>query len=170
MRRSLLLVLAVTFCTSTAFGQKQREVMVVHPDVVVKNRSGDKVPVGLGDVLTVTSEKDGFLWVPRLNGWAPKEDTLDVKDAVQLFSATIKEKPSAQAWHHRAKAWYALGRYQKAIDDFDQAIAIARTKRLSDRSDDKDRMVSLQINRANAYRELGKADRAIQGYTSALSL
>ncbi|MFK7821813.1 MAG: tetratricopeptide repeat protein, partial [Planctomycetaceae bacterium] len=123
-----------------------------------------------GDVLTVTSEKDGFLWVPRLNGWAPKEDTLDVKDAVQLFSATIKEKPSAQAWHHRAKAWYALGRYQKAIDDFDQAIAIARTKRLSDRSDDKDRMVSLQINRANAYRELGKADRAIQGYTSALSL
>lgn len=174
MRRELVTA-CVGFSTlfivaDAATAQSSKQVMVVQPGIIVKNRDGSEVPVGLGEVLTVTTEKKDWLWVPRLNGWAPKKDTLDLKDAVQLFSATIKEEPTVQAWHHRGKAWFALGRYQKAIDDFDQAISIAEVKRLKDRSRDKERKVALLINRANALRELGKAPEAIRGYTRALDL
>ncbi len=152
-----IVILAVCLI-GTASAQAPKQVMVVQPDVVVKNRAGKKVKVGLAQVLTVTIEKDDFLWVPAMKGWAPKEDTIALSDAVQFFSASIKEKPTAQAWHHRGLAWAALGQHEKAIRDFDQAILL------------ESRSVALRVNRANSYRETKNLDGAIRDYNRALEV
>lgn len=135
-----------------------RRIMVIQEDVVVKSRSGVSVPVGLGQVLTITKEKKDWVWVPRLKGWAPKEDTIDLDDAVAYFATAIKEKPTSQAYHHRALAWAALGQFEKAIRDYNSAIGIAPTS------------ANLHINRGNAYRDSNRQSQAIIDYNKALEL
>ncbi len=134
-----------------------RRVMVIQEDVKVKSRSGVKVPVGLGQVLAITKENEDWVWVPRLKGWAPKEDTIDLDDAVAYFSAAIKEKPTSQAYHHRALAWAALKQYEKAIRDYNSAIGIKPS-------------ANLHINRGNAYRDSQRESQAIIDYNQALQL
>lgn len=151
--------LVTLLCLSeTSSAQEARQVMVVQSDVVVKNRDGSKSPVGLAEVLTVTEEKPDWLWVPSLRGWVPKKDTIAMSDAVQYFSAAIKEKPTAQAWHHRGLAWAALGQHEKALRDFNQAIAI------------DSRSVAIRVNRANSHTQLENLDSAIRDYNRALEI
>ncbi len=136
--------------------QEVTPVIVISPGVEVRNRDGDRVPAGLGEVLNTTVQKDGWRWVPSHRGWVAAKATLPLPEAVRTFSAAIQARPTAEAWHHRGLAYAALGEYRKAIADFDQAIAM------------DPKSAALRVNRGNAYRDSGELDKALRDYNAAL--
>lgn len=46
-------------------------------------------------------------------------------EALEAFSKSLEIKPSAETWNNRGTAFNDLGRYDEAIRDFNQAIALA---------------------------------------------
>ncbi len=158
--RTTILFLCLTIVGTAAPIEPQTKVtkvMVIQPEVTVKNRDGRKMPVSLGQILETTVRKKDWVWVPRLRGWAPTKDTIDLKDAVAYFTAAINNKRTSQAYHHRALAWVALERRSKALTDFDEAIRIKPN-------------AALHINRGNTYRDMENEDAAVRDYNKALQL
>lgn len=158
MRHLCLLVCLLTFCVSPALGQStESRVMVIQPDVKVRNRDGREVSVTLGQVLRTSVTKPDWYWIPRLRGWLQSKDALPLAKCYDYFTTVIRANPTAQAYHHRALALVALDRRTEALSDFNAAIGLKPNS-------------SLYINRGNAYRDLEKQQEAIRDYNQALQL
>ncbi|MDP7085880.1 MAG: tetratricopeptide repeat protein [Dehalococcoidia bacterium] len=84
--------------------------------------------------------------------------TLD-RDPLPRRATAIRLDPDdALAYNNRGNAYYYLGEYQRAIQDYDKAIQLDPDYRMA------------YFNRGNAYDDLGQYQRAIQDYDKACSL
>lgn len=87
------------------------------------------------------------------------------KDDVTLWSRAIELKPhfSGRMYFERATAFEHRGEFHKALEDMNEAIAIAARKK-------RPNMEELYFKRAHIHTRLGDVDRAAADYNHALSL
>lgn len=82
------------------------------------------------------------------------------KDSITLWSHEIKLYPDSAfvAYGNRGVAYYEIGMYREAIDDYTAAVNINHY------------FVPAYNNRGNAFRMLGDLDKAISDYTKAVEI
>ena len=90
--------------------------------------------------------------------WDGKQYT-NPTQAVKYLSNAIKlQKDNAEIYNNRGTAYYNLGQYQHAIEDYSEAIRI------------KPDYVLAYFNRGNAYAALRQYQRTIEDYNQVFSL
>ena len=90
---------------------------------------------------------------------ATYERNKDWQDAITLWSDVIAKNPQAPRAHtNRGLRYLNLGKHQRALDDFNRALALESNSAQS------------YINRANANGQLGKYARAIEDCARAIGL
>ena len=114
------------------------------------------------------------------------------KDSLTLWNDVIAQFPVAFAYNHRGVAYHAKGDYDRAINDYTQAIALDPNYAVAynnrglayTSNDNNDRAINdytqaimldpryaqAYTNRGVAYHAKGDYDRAISDYTQAISL
>ena len=152
--------------------------------------SQGKVP--LGTVYRYTEEKDGWLFVPRMNAWLRSDQVVPIEKAEVHFTAVIAEKPEAEAYHHRGIARLAVNNAEESIADLSEAIrqglkssavhvnrgnALYKKGNLEAALDDYNRAIQIDEknplaynNRALTWAAMGNLERAIQDATHAIRL
>ena len=78
--------------------------------------------------------------------------------AIEHYNRSIELKPAADAYQHRAIAYYDQGDYPEAVADFDEALKL------------KPQSAEALNNRAWVYYKAGDADRALQDANRAVQL
>lgn len=109
-----------------------------------------------GTVLRYSKENGPWLMIPRYGGWIKRDVGQPLEKADDFFSRIIRDKPTAEAFHHRGVVRSELGRYADAIADFNEAI----------QRDGKNS--AMFVNRAIAQMRAGHKDEALKDFTSAL--
>lgn len=79
-------------------------------------------------------------------------------EALEAFSKSLDIKPSAETWNNRGTIFNDLGRYDEAVRDFDQAIALAPD------------FLGAFHNRGNSLVLAGRIDEAESAYDLALKI
>jgi tetratricopeptide (TPR) repeat protein len=82
----------------------------------------------------------------------------DFPGAIEDFSHVIALKPSAEAYNYRGTAYFWLQQYQKALEDYQQAITLDKTLAIA------------YYNRAYVYLELGNKAAAIADFKQGATL
>lgn len=157
---------------------------------------GDKSVAELSELTyTVLDEQDGFLKVRDCarSAWFPKSKAVLAEDAVDYFTDTITQKPSAPDYYkRRAAAWEARGEIDAAIKDLDEAIRLDpkghtywnnrgllhfQQGEIDQALKDFDEAIRLKpgyanafANRAAVFSQMGQQDRAIKDYDEAIRL
>ncbi len=147
-----------------------------------------------GDVLTIVEEREAnYLIVTHSGsqGVVDKVNAVKVAESGEIYSQLIKEHPQEGRYYTmRASSWWALGKPEKAIEDFDKAIELgyeqahayaSRGMFLASRGDfakaieDYNRALELDledqsplVNLAAAKMNLKNYDEAIADYTKLL--
>jgi tetratricopeptide (TPR) repeat protein len=80
------------------------------------------------------------------------------KNSIELFNHALQVTNSAFAHNARGDAYYKLGQYQQAIEDFNQAILL------------KPYYANAYHSRGTAYAELGQYKRALENFNEAIRL
>ncbi len=80
------------------------------------------------------------------------------KEAIAAYGEAIKIKPHPWAYYNRGNTYADLQEYQKAINDFTQALGI------------QPNLASAYNNRALAYTDLQEYQKAINDYTQAIAI
>ncbi|MCA9109971.1 MAG: tetratricopeptide repeat protein [Planctomycetaceae bacterium] len=119
-------------------------------------KSQGKVP--LGTVYRYTEEKDGWLFVPRVNAWVRSDQVVPIERSESHFNAILNEKPNAEALQHRGVARLAQNETAKALEDFTEAIRLGLTTS------------SVFVNRGNAYYQLNDFRAAMDDYNRAIEI
>jgi tetratricopeptide (TPR) repeat protein/protein involved in polysaccharide export with SLBB domain len=90
----------------------------------MENRVVGVIPRG-ASLKIEEANKSGYqvLW-KGTSGWIAKEDVLSPDDAIKSFDRAIKKKPQACDYCGRGNAWYEKKCYDKAIDDYNEAIRL----------------------------------------------
>lgn len=85
------------------------------------------------------------------------------EDAIKEYSILIEEQPSPAVFSQRGWAYWRIGKYQKALDDFNKAITSAKTdgNRASHRS---------YLGRALTYFRCGEYDKVVPDCTAVLAV
>src|SRR5882724_8577624 len=126
MRRvsSIVALMLVGFFSAPAFAQKAGDCVVVLRNTQVK--VGDKVLQTLppGQHVAVFAVQGEWLWVSReTTGWLASQDVAVPAKAVEFFSEQIGRNPcDADAFIARGNAKLCDGRFDAAIDDFNEAL------------------------------------------------
>jgi len=91
------------------------------------------------------------------------------------YDKIIEFNPTHSAFTQRAIALYALGRFEEAVTDFEDAITLLRHR--VDRTKSDEEVVRFEAylslahnNRGSALQETGQVMRAIEDYTEAIHL
>lgn len=153
-------------------------------------KSQGKIP--LGTIHEYTEERDGWLFVPRVNAWVRSDRVVPIERSEAHFTAVIEEKSNAEAFHHRGIARQALKETDKAIADLSEAIRLGlktsavfvnRGNSLQAKGDfraamdDYNRAIEIDPENALAYHNralvwaaIGNLDRAIEDSTHAIRI
>ena len=83
-------------------------------------------------------------------------DQENFQEAIAEYDQAIQLYPKSEAYNHRGNAYFDLGRLDRAVEDYDAAIA----------SDGH--YFRAYNNRGVVYARLGQLDRAIDDYTQAI--
>lgn len=118
--------------------------------------SQGKIP--LGTVYRYTEEKDGWLFVPRVNAWVRSDQVVPIERAEMHFTAVLDEKPEAEAYHHRGIARLARNDPERSVADLSEAI-----KRGLESS-------AVYVNRGNALNAQGNLEAALDDYNRAIQI
>lgn len=82
----------------------------------------------------------------------------DFRGAVEDFTQVIRLEPTAETYNYRGTAYFWLQEYNKAIEDYQQAIALNPS------------LAVAYFNRGYAYLELGNKLEAIKDFSKGASL
>jgi tetratricopeptide (TPR) repeat protein len=89
-------------------------------------RASDVATLGLSDYV-VLRERDGWLQVRHrgIIGWLKKDQAVLLQNAVGYFTERLRQNgKDADAYAARAWAWHLHGENDKALRDYDRAIAL----------------------------------------------
>ncbi|MCA9045695.1 MAG: hypothetical protein KDA69_15315, partial [Planctomycetaceae bacterium] len=91
---------------------------------VTRVMQGDTPTVSLkpGQLMTFTKANGDWRYTPEFRGWVSVRDVIPLEKSIDYFSKIIGEQPSSAAFHHRAIAQIALGNFENALSDMNQAI------------------------------------------------
>ncbi len=112
----------------------------------------------LGTVYRYTEEKDGWLFIPRVNAWVRSDQVVPIERADAHFTAVLKEKSDAEALHHRGIARQALGESEKSVADLAEAIQLGL------------KSSAVFVNRGNALYKLGNLRGALDDYNRSIEI
>jgi tetratricopeptide (TPR) repeat protein len=87
-----------------------------------------------------------------------RENHSSLKKAIEYLNNAIKLQSDAAIYYNRGMAYYYLGQYQRATEDYSEAIRL------------KPDYVDAYNNRGIAYYDLGQYKRAIEDYSVAIRL
>ncbi len=147
-----------------------------------------------GDLLTVVEEREeDYVIVTHdgTRGAVDKVNAVKLAESTDIYTELIERNPTEGRYLTlRASAWWALGKSEKAVEDFDQAIKLgyqephayssrglfhASLGNFDKAIADYDKALELDpegvaplINRAAVYMAQGKPTKAIDDYTAAL--
>ncbi|MEZ5940080.1 MAG: tetratricopeptide repeat protein [Planctomycetaceae bacterium] len=127
---------------------------------VTRVMQGDTPTVTLkpGQLMNFTKSNGDWRYTPEFRGWVSVRDVVPLEKSIDYFSKLIAEKPSSAAFHHRAIANIALGKFDDALSDMDRAI------------EGGDKSTYAYVNRGIVHRELEKTDLAIEDFTQAAAV
>jgi tetratricopeptide (TPR) repeat protein len=130
--------LAVTLLvTAVSSGQEQqswvgRRVLLRTDGVRIGHTDSNGQPVYVGELTDmcyrVLGEADGWLRVRQCgaDGWFSKENAVLLEDAVAYFTDRLRGNGrDALAYAHRGRAWQEQGSFDRALQDYDDAIRTA---------------------------------------------
>ncbi|MEM9586319.1 MAG: tetratricopeptide repeat protein [Planctomycetota bacterium] len=183
--------------TSTSTAQLASQEPVV-ARVEMRLADGDKLIdiIEQGDLLTVIEDRGDDYVIQTHDGTrgaVAKVNAVKLAESTDVYGELIARNPKEGRYHTlRASAWWALGKTQRALEDFDLAIekgytaAHAYTSRglfhasmrqYDEAIADYSRAMEIEpdaiaplINRAAAHVSAGRFDEAIQDYTDAIKL
>lgn len=163
--RFLVLISSVALSanTSVATAQSAKEakpykVIVVGEKATLRAGNKTLAPLGLGEILTISKQKDGWLFSPIRLGWVKADHTLPLDKAIGIFSRKLREKPTAEFYHHRGLAYQARNEHKEAINDFTAALKLAPG------------YTSIYNNRGKSWHAIGSANNAIADFSKAIKL
>ena len=159
----ILLIAAALFVVFTrpAVAQKVGDIVVViKKDATLMDSDKVVLRPGRGITLTVRQVKDRWFLVSRLGrrGWIHGDHIAKPNDAIKVFTAAIRRKPSSEIYNARGMIWQHKGEYDIAIKDYNEAIRI------------NPESSSAYNNRGNCYLIKKKYDKAIADYGEALRI
>ncbi len=189
-----LMIAGATLTPLTISAATPQEPVVAR--VEMKLTDGDKVTdvIEKGDLLTVIEEREDdyvILTHDGSRGAVDKVNAVRLAESTDIYSDLIERNPTEGRFLTlRASAWWALGKTEKAVEDFDQAIKLgyeephayssrglfhASVGDFDKAIADYDKAMELDpeaiaplINRAAVHMAQGDADKAIDDYTAAL--
>ncbi len=189
-----LMIAGVTLPALTTLAAPPQEPVVAR--VEMKLTDGEKVTdvIEKGDLLTVIEEReDGYVILTHdgSRGAVDKVNAVRLAESTDIYSDLIERNPDEGRFLTlRASAWWALGKSEKAVEDFDQAIKLgyeephayssrglfhASIGNFDNAIADYNKALELDpesiaplINRAAVYMAQGEVEKAIGDYTAAL--
>lgn len=115
-----------------------------------------------GDLLTVLEEREDdyvILTHDGSNGAVDKVNAVRIAESESIYTDLINRNPDEGRYYTlRASAWWALGKTEKALADFDKAIALGYEE------------AHAYTSRGLFHAEVGNFDEAIADYDKALEL
>ncbi|GAA5506947.1 tetratricopeptide repeat protein [Novipirellula caenicola] len=166
--------------------------------VEMKLTDGEKVTdvIEKGDLLTVIEERDEdyvILTHDGSRGAVDKVNAVRLAESTDIYTDLIEQHPDEGRFLTlRASAWWALGKTEKAVEDFDQAIELgykephafssrglfhAAIGNFDKAIADYNMAIELDpesiapfVNRAAVHMAQGKVEKAIEDYTAALKI
>lgn len=135
-----------------------KRVMVVRWTAELKSRADMVARARLGNVFLVDQVQDKWLWIKGKQGWIKKSDVVAYDRAIEHFTAAINRSPTSQAYQQRGIAWAVMKQLDRAVADFDAAIARDPGN------------VSALNERGNAHRKTGQLDQAIADFNEVIRL
>jgi tetratricopeptide (TPR) repeat protein len=158
---SLCVLLSVSLLTAQDVGDVV--VVTVEKSAELTDDDGEAVTtVPTCAHLVVVRANDEAYWVRNqanyLAGWIRKDQVVPVERAVEFFSQQIREDLTSRSHRYRGIAYMERGEYEKAIEDFTEAIRL-----------DPNRPDAWNF-RAGCYRHLGRYDEAIADCDEAIRL
>lgn len=115
-----------------------------------------------GDLLTVLEEReDDYVIVTHdgSKGAVDKVNAVRIAESSQIYTELIERHPDEGRYYTlRAAAWWALGKVEQALADFDQAIEMGYTESHA------------YTSRGLFHAEMGNFDQAIADYNQSLEL
>jgi len=136
---------------------KDQRVMVVHPSVELKTGRNVVGHARLGELLEVSKVSGDWLWIESRRGWINRSQVVLSDRAIEYFTQRIDRSASSETHHQRGIALVALGQFEKAVMDFDEAI----------RQDSRN--LAAYNDRGNALSKIGKFDRAISDFSTLIA-
>lgn len=157
----LLAISAVIFSAS-AFAAPPQEPVVARVEMQLTD--GDKVidVIEKGDLLTVLEEKDDVYVIythDGAKGALDKVNAVKIAEATQIYTDLILRDPSVGRYYTlRASSWWALGKTEKAQEDYNRAIELGYEE------------AHAFVSRGLFFASQGKHDEAIDDYNRAIKL
>jgi tetratricopeptide (TPR) repeat protein len=138
-------------------------------------------------VYRVLGEKDGWLRVRQRSaaGWFPKESAILLDEAIPYFTGRLRgNAQDALAYAHRGRAYQEKGDFDKALQDYDEAIRTGFAAAPGEpafgplglrriqvpRAQGSSPQASWYRNRGVVYEEKGDVDRALKDFAEAIRL
>jgi tetratricopeptide (TPR) repeat protein len=162
--RTIRLLVAGLLLASTAHADDEGPFSTSRTVIVTANKApvmaGEETlhTASSGTVLRYSKENGPWLMIPRYGGWIKRDDVLPIEKAEEHFSAVIRTRPTAEAFHHRGVVRSETGQFAQAIADFDEAIS------------QENKSSAMFVNRGIAKMRSGDRDAALKDFTAALEV
>ncbi len=149
-------------CLATAIAEAQESGGPVVARVEMKLTSGENIVdvIEKGDLLIVTEERDDsyvILTHTGQKGAVAKVNAVKLPESVDIYTDLIQRQPKEGRFYTlRAAAWWALGKSDMAVADFDRAIELGYDA------------AHAYTSRGLFHAEAGNFDKAIADYGKAI--
>ncbi len=138
------------------------EPLVARVEMKLTDGEGVNNTIEKGDLLTVVEEREkDYVIVTHdgVKGAVDKVNALKIAESGDVYTDLIKEHPEEGRYYTlRASSWWALGKADKAKEDFDKAIELGYTE------------AHAYASRGLFLASSGEFDQAIEDYNKALEL
>jgi tetratricopeptide (TPR) repeat protein len=157
--RTIIVFLSTLALTSSSLSAYEvGEIVVPTQNIEVKADGLVVFDAAAGAGLQVLKVEGDRLWVWG-SGWIDAQDVVSLGSGVEYFTDEIARRPkSPDLYAARGNVWIAKREFDKAIQDFDQALKIAPFE------------AAWYCGRANAHSEKHDTKLAISDYTAAIKL
>ena len=130
------------------------ETWIVVAEQAIVMAGNDRVGVSpRGTMLRATRARGPWRFDPDIKGWVHSRDIMPVAEALKHFTAEIKERPTAMAYHLRGIARMNIGEWGMAMNDLQRAYELGENA------------VTLHFNRGVCLEHLGRPDDALSEYS-----
>ncbi len=157
--RLIFCLVLVTTAVANEISSSTGQLVVIKDDYPIK--IGNQVVPTHGFVLYSVKHVQGdWLWIVSggVEGWVPASRVVLFDQAIEFYTQEIMTNPgNSAAWNHRGAIWREQNQYDRAIDDFDEAIRL-------------DPSSAAYTNRGMAWSGKKQHDKAIADYTAAIRL